>query len=296
VQNQAPTGLSLSDSSVLEYDAIGKEIGTLSASDANNDPITYSLVDNAGGRFAIVGNKLTLAGPGVNFEEAKSHQVKVRVSDDKGGVTDQVFTVNVGDQLTLNKRGTNKNDRINGSTLDDILKGGAATGRDTVKGLAGDDKLYGEGGNDALSGGDGIDSLFGGKGDDTLKGEAGNDVLFGEAGNDKLYGGAGSDAFVFNKKPNKVNSFDRIYDFKSGEGDKLFLDNAVFKKLGAAGTIDAPAKLDATMFRTSNARDKNDYLTYKGGVLYYDADGSGKGAAVEIVKVRGLKVTDIWIV
>jgi Ca2+-binding RTX toxin-like protein len=222
--------------------------------------------------------------------------VKVRVSDNKGGVADQVFTINVGDQLTLNKRGTKKSDKLNGSALDDLLKGGAGTANDTIKGLAGDDKLYGEGGNDSVLGGVGIDSLYGGVGDDVLKGEAGNDVLFGEAGNDKLYGGAGSDAFVFNKKLSKATNFDRIYDFKSGEGDKLFLENAVFKKLGTTGTFDAPAKLDATMFRTNKAKDKNDYLVYKSGVLYYDADGSGKGAAVEIVKVSGLKVTDIWVI
>ncbi|MBA1158666.1 cadherin domain-containing protein [Microvirga mediterraneensis] len=330
--NNAPTGLSLSNASVLEYTLPGAEIGTLSAADANGDVLTYTLLDNAGGRFAISsGNKLVLAGPGVNFEEAASHQIKVRVADGHGGVQDQVFTINVGDQLTLNKRGTKKADKMNGSALDDILKGGTGTAKDIIKGLAGDDQLFGENGDDSLLGGDGIDSLFGGKGNDTLKGEAGKDLLKGEAGNDKmyggigndalfggkgndllkgdadddvlngeeghdkLYGGAGNDTFVFNKKTSKAANFDQIYDFKSGQ-DKLFLDNAVFKKLGTTGTFDVPAKLDVTMFKANKATDKNDYLVYKGGVLYYDADGSGKGAAVEIVKVKGLKVTDIWVI
>jgi Ca2+-binding RTX toxin-like protein len=236
-----------------------------------------------------------LAGQGVNFEEAKSHQLKVQVSDSHGASSEQTFTITVGDQLTLNKRGTSKNDKLNGTNLDDLLKGGSGAGKDTIKGLAGDDKLYGEGGDDKVSGGDGIDSLYGGKGNDTLKGDAGNDVLFGEAGNDKLYGGAGSDAFVFNSKGNKKSNFDRIYDFKSGE-DKVFLENAVFKKLGKLGTFDAPAKLDVSMFRATKAKDKNDYLVYKSGILYYDADGSGKGAAVEIVKLKGLKVSDLFII
>ncbi len=90
---------------------------------------------------------------------------------------------------------------------------------------------------------------------------------------------------------NKKSNFDRIYDFKSGE-DKVFLENAVFKKLGKLGTFDAPAKLDVSMFSATKAKDKNDYLVYKSGILYYDADGSGKGAAVEIVKLKGLKVSD----
>ncbi len=334
VVNKAPTDLKLNGTngvSVQEYTLVGTEIGTLSAIDANGDALTYTLLDNAGGRFAIDGNKLKLAGAGVNFEEAASHQIKVQVSDGKGGVTEQVFTVGVTDQLTLNKRGSKKSDKLNGSTLDDILKGGSGNVKDTIKGLAGDDKLYGEGGNDSILGGDGIDSLYGGAGNDTLKGEAGkdllkgdagndkvygglgddmlyggagndilkgdadNDVLFGEAGNDKLYGGAGNDIFVFNKKASKAANFDRIYDFKSGQ-DKLFLDNAVFKKLGALGTFDVPAKLDATMFATGRAKDRNDHLVYKSGILYYDADGSGKGAAVEIVKLSGLKVTDIFVI
>jgi Ca2+-binding RTX toxin-like protein len=297
-QNQAPKDLALTipNNIVKEYLAIGQEVGTLSAKDDDGDALTYKLLDNAGGRFAIVNNKLMLAGPGVNFEEAKSHQIKVEVSDGKGGRAEQVFTINVGDQLTVNKRGTKKADKLNGSLQDDILKGGTGTVKDTIKGLAGDDQLYGENGNDSVLGGDGIDRLYGGNGDDVLKGEAGNDTLFGEAGNDKLYGGAGSDTFVFNKKAAKTSNFDRIYDFKSVEGDKIFLDNAVFKKLGKLGTFDAPAKLDVSMFKAGKAKDKNDYLVYKSGVLYYDADGSGKGAAVEIVKVGGLKATDIWVI
>jgi Ca2+-binding RTX toxin-like protein len=298
-QNQAPKDLALTVPSniVNEYTAVNLEIGTLSATDGNGDVLTYKLLDNAGGRFAISGNnKLVLAGPGVNFEEAKSHQIKVEVTDGKGGRAEETFIINVRDQLTLNKRGTKKADKLNGTALDDILKGGTGTVKDTIKGLAGDDQLYGENGNDSVLGGDGIDRLSGGNGDDVLKGEAGNDTLFGEAGNDKLYGGAGSDTFVFNKKPAKTSNFDRIYDFKSVQGDKIFLDNAVFKKLGKLGTFDAPAKLDVSMFKAGKAKDKNDYLVYKSGVLYYDADGSGKGAAVEIVKVGGLKATDIWVI
>jgi Ca2+-binding RTX toxin-like protein len=298
-QNQAPKDLALTIPSniVNEYTAVNLEIGTLSATDGNGDVLTYKLLDNAGGRFAISGNnKLVLAGPGVNFAEAKSHQIKVEVTDGKGGRAEQIFIINIGDQLTLNKRGTKKADKLNGTALDDILKGGTGTVKDIIKGLAGDDQLYGENGNDSVLGGDGIDRLYGGNGDDVLKGEAGNDTLFGEAGNDKLYGGAGSDTFVFNKKPAKTSNFDRIYDFKSVQGDKIFLDNAVFKNLGKLGTFDAPAKLDVSMFKAGKAKDKNDYLVYKSGVLYYDADGSGKGAAVEIVKVGGLKATDLFVI
>jgi len=51
----------------------------------------------------------------------------------------------------------------------------------------------------------------------------------------------------------------------------------------------------------SAAKDRDDYLGYnkKTGVLWYDADGSGKGKAVEVAKLsKGLaiKYTDFFIV
>jgi Ca2+-binding RTX toxin-like protein len=331
-QNQAPTGLSLSLNAPLlsEYAVPGKDVvGTLSATDANGDALTYKLLDNAGGRFAIDGNKLVLAGLGVNFEDVPSHQIKVEASDGKA-TTEQVFTIGIKDETTLNIKGTKKNDKLNGGLLDDILKGGSGTGNDTIKGSTGDDKLYGENGNDSLQGGDGIDSLFGGAGNDTLKGEAGrdlvkgdagndkayggsgndklyggkgndllkgdadDDILYGEAGNDQLYGGKGKDVFVFNQKPSKTANLDKIMDFNVAD-DTIWLENKIFTKLGKAGSEALPAALNAASFVTgSKAKDSKDYIIYdkKKGILYYDADGTGKSAAVEIATIKkGLKLT-----
>jgi Ca2+-binding RTX toxin-like protein len=331
-RNQAPTGLSLSLNAPLlsEYAVPGKDVvGTLSATDADGDVLTYKLLDNAGGRFAIDGNKLVLAGLGVNFEDVPSHQIKVEASDGKA-TTEQVFTIGIKDETTLNIKGTKKNDKLNGGLLDDILKGGSGTGNDTIKGSTGDDKLYGENGNDSLQGGDGIDSLFGGAGNDTLKGEAGrdlvkgdagndkayggsgndklyggkgndllkgdadDDILYGEAGNDQLYGGKGKDVFVFNQKPSKTANLDKIMDFNVAD-DTIWLENKIFTKLGKAGSEALPAALNAVSFVTgSKAKDSKDYIIYdkKKGILYYDADGTGKSAAVEIATIKkGLKLT-----
>jgi hypothetical protein len=48
----------------------------------------------------------------------------------------------------------------------------------------------------------------------------------------------------------------------------------------------------------SKAKDKNDYLVQdKGGVLYYDADASGRGAKVAIADFdRKISYTDILII
>ena len=142
---------------------------------------------------------------------------------------------------------------------------------------------------------DAADIFTGTKTKDKIIGTLGNDTIYGKLGNDLLTGQSGQDIFVFDTKPNKKTNYDTVRDFNVRD-DSVYLDNAIFKKLGTPGTFDAPAKLDVTMFRTNKAKDKNDYLVYKGGVLYYDANGSAKGGEGEIVKVKGLKVTDIWVI
>ncbi len=135
-------------------------------------------------------------------------------------------------------------------------------------------------------------TLHGTKGKDKLVGGAGNDKFYGGYGNDTLTGLEGADVFVFNAKlgssktDRKVN-FDTITDFKPGE-DKIWLDNAILKKLGKAGSEAAPDALNKKFFKVgTKAGDKNDYLVYnkKTGILSYDADGSGAKEAIEIAKL-----------
>ncbi len=172
-------------------------------------------------------------------------------------------------------------------------------GNDTVYGMDGDDRIYTSDGNDRIYGGTGYDWLYGENGKDTIYGDAGNDRLFGGAGNDILRGGSGYDTFVFNTKlgtsktDRKVN-FDKIVDFNV-KYDSLWLDNAIFKKLGKKGSEDHPAKLSKGFFNFGDhPQDSNDYLLYnkKTGILSYDADGSGSKAAVEFAQLsKHLKLT-----
>jgi len=133
-----------------------------------------------------------------------------------------------------------------------------------------------------------------------LSGLAGNDTLWGGLGNDVLYGGSGRDVFVFNTRPNKSTNRDMIKDF-SVVDDTIWLDNAVFAKIGA-GSLSSPRKLASKYFTVgSKATDPYDRIIYdkKTGYLSYDADGSGKGAAVIFAKVAaGLKMTsaDFYVV
>ena len=99
--NDAPTDLSLSANTVAENAANGTVVGTLTATDPDSgDTKTYSLTDNAGGRFAINSSTgvLTVAnGSLLNYETATSHTITVRVTDRSGLTYDETFTINLTD-------------------------------------------------------------------------------------------------------------------------------------------------------------------------------------------------------
>jgi Ca2+-binding RTX toxin-like protein len=169
---------------------------------------------------------------------------------------------------------------------------------DVAYGYAGNDVMYGNDGNDYLDGGSDNDALMGGTGNDTLSGGSGNDRLFGGLGNDRLTGGTGSDLFVFNTAPNATSNRDTITDFNVRD-DTIQLENSVFTALGSrTGT------LNATMFKTgtnNNAGDASDRIIYNqsSGALFYDADGTGITAAVQIALIgnkASLTVADFVVI
>ncbi len=216
-----------------------------------------------------------------------------------GTGNDKIYGDNGDDRVN----GASANDRVDGGSGNDWVNGGS--GNDKVYGSTGDDRVYGGSGSDIVDGGSGNDWVYGDSGNDRVYGRAGDDVVNGGTGNDRLYGGSGSDSFVFNSRlgtastDRKVN-FDTVVDFKVSD-DSFLLDNAVFRKLGS-GTLSSPTQLDAEFFVTgTKARERDDYLIYnkKTGVLSYDADGSGRGQAVEFAQLsKNLALTykDFFIV
>ncbi|MDQ8700874.1 S8 family serine peptidase, partial [Hyphomicrobium sp. LHD-15] len=98
-ENEAPTDILPDTASVAENSANGAEVATLAAVDPNaGDTFTFELVDNAGGRFEIVGNKLVVKdSTGLDYEAATSHTVVVKVTDAGGLSVEQEITVNVTD-------------------------------------------------------------------------------------------------------------------------------------------------------------------------------------------------------
>nr|WP_246735728.1 calcium-binding protein [Agrobacterium sp. a22-2] len=154
-------------------------------------------------------------------------------------------------------------------------------GSDTFHGNSGANHFYGFRGNDLL---------IGRAGNDLLSGQAGDDRLFGGLGNDRMVGGAGTDKFVFNTALNGSTNVDTIDDF-SVVSDFAMLDNAIFSRIGAPGTLSSAA------FRknaTGLAGDSSDRIIYETdtGNLFYDSNGTGSGGRVRIAHLdSGLSLT-----
>jgi serralysin len=165
-----------------------------------------------------------------------------------------------------------------GNTASLIENAFGGSGHDVIRGNTVDNLLNGNGGDDRLTGDRGNDRLLGSVGSDTLSGGLGSDMLMGDRGRD---------IFVFDTGPNKTN-VDRIRDFRTKD-DTIWLDNAVFKKLGK-GDVLKPGKLKKAYFTIGEkAKDSNDYLIYdKKGVLSYDVDGSGGKKAVSFATIANV--------
>ena len=97
--NEAPTSETLSNNAVAENSANGTVVGTIHTTDPDAGTVlTYTLLDDAGGRFAIDANTgvITVAdGTLLDFETASSHSISVRVTDQGGLSLDKNFTIQV---------------------------------------------------------------------------------------------------------------------------------------------------------------------------------------------------------
>ena len=98
--NDMPTAISLSSTNVLEAKPVGTIIGRLSSVDVDlpGDSFTYTITADPDSKFAIVGDDLVL-NDNVDYEVQTSHSVTIRTDDGNGGTFDQIFTINVLDNV-----------------------------------------------------------------------------------------------------------------------------------------------------------------------------------------------------
>jgi Ca2+-binding RTX toxin-like protein len=190
---------------------------------------------------------------------------------------------------------TGRADTINGTTGNDTIRSGAGAdlvyggvGSDTIGGGVGKDSLYGGSGDDSINGGAGNDLIFGGSGNDTINGGAGIDTITGGYGNDYLTGGGNNDTFRF---LSIYDETDTITDFGTSgrDNDVIVFDTTGFAS-GTGGQF-AFSNLGSVALGTTNYTGAiaGGYLTYSGGVLSYDHDGSTGTAwsAIAVVTLTG---------
>jgi Ca2+-binding RTX toxin-like protein len=117
--------------------------------------------------------------------------------------------------------------------------------------------------------------ITGNAGANHLSGGGGDDRLDGKDGADHLDGGPGDDVFIFSSALGAGN-VDIIDDLQPH--DRIELDNAVFAGL-SEGTLSASAFKD--LGHHGATADASDRILYNSdtGDLFFDADGSGNGAA-----------------
>jgi len=138
-----------------------------------------------------------------------------------------------------------------------------------------DNLIYGNGNANTLSGM---------AGNDKLSGNAENDTLNGGLGKDTLSGGAGADFFDFTTALNDLTNRDIMTDF-SVVDDTIRLENSIMTGLGTVtGVLAVGAFHSGTVNIVTEADDRIIYNTST-GALFYDADGTGTTAAVQIAVI-----------
>ena len=182
--NEAPNNIVFSALSVEENVANGFEVGTAFGQDADSESVSYRLINNAGGRFAInqqTGVVTVANSNALDFETSTAHNITIQVTDSEGYSYEEDFEVSIVDAI----------ETISGTSARETLSGGA--GDDSIVGNGGGDRILGREGNDTINGGTGRDTITGETGQDVIYGHEDRDYLYGREGNDRLFGGVDND-------------------------------------------------------------------------------------------------------
>jgi Ca2+-binding RTX toxin-like protein len=199
-----PPFVYLTKSAVLENSPQGQVVGTFKVIEG---PYTLTLLDDAGGRFALDAQNHLIVTGALDFEEAAFHLIELRVSSPDEIIFEDVFRIKVQDvegvSIKLNPYDF-RHGALRGSSEDDEIAGCRLA-----------DRIAGRGGDDALHG------------------RNGDDVLIGGHGQDRLFGNGGADRFIFRSAAeSSVDAPDIIRGFRHSEGDKIDLRGIEARSLG----------------------------------------------------------------
>ena len=205
-----------------------------------------------------------------------------------GGVGDDTITVDAS--ALTNATAINGGAGTNGLTLNTYVGGTFSFSNDVVINFS--TVLF-----DASSAGSGVTVTDTAVGNVTFVGSSSVDIITGGSGRDTITGGSGADIFKYIATTDGGGLGDLIQDFTISEGDKFnFLDTA-FNGANVSGVLDANNFISGA--GTTAASTATQYFIYNStdSVLYYDADGSGPGAAVTIADmVDGTSFSNAGIV
>lgn len=216
--------------------------------------------------------------------------------DNRGGVIDGIIYGDAGaDRFLL--------DALLGETVDggadldllDFLSGPAVTlsldGTFENAGAAvGDsyemiDRVFGSRfGNDVVRGDGQVNQLYGFGGNDSLDGAGGIDTLQGGTGTDTLTGGLGNDSFRFYAL-NECGDFITDFSNSGSNDDRIQVLASAFGGGLVAGTL---AAADFQSRADNVAQDGTDRFIFRttDRTLWFDADGSGAGAALLVADLQ----------
>ena len=220
---------------------------------------------------------------------------------DKGWLENVVFTGTVGVHIT----GNELSNRLTGAGGADTIDGGL--GNDVMIGAGGNDTYVVDSGGDSITDSAGIDTVLAGvsftltaglenltlTGTDSIDGTGnalankliGNDVdnfLFGGGGLDSMTGGLGNDTFVIDHAV--AGNVISIQDFVDGQ-DHIALDANGVAGFAAMFSGEALAPAQFVVGTAATAVTAQLIYTESTGALYYDADGTGTMAKVQIAMV-----------
>ncbi|MEO1503792.1 MAG: hypothetical protein AAFU68_06130, partial [Pseudomonadota bacterium] len=149
VSTAALTSVSLTGGSVVENAGEGVVVADLSTDlpDDSGRTVTYELITNPGGRFAIQGSQLVVAaGASLDFETSTTQTVSVRATDSWGHTAELDVTITVTDAAEAIQLGDGGVTFVDTDVSELSITGGS--GADTITGGSGDDVVDGGAGVD----------------------------------------------------------------------------------------------------------------------------------------------------
>ncbi len=268
----APVLVNLTNQALNAFAAAGDTVSNFEAYYLTNSADSFTNAGAGGYIYGFGGGDIIIGGAGSEFIEGGlgSDQINGAGGFDYASYANAAAGVRV--------------DFTNATTNTGEAEGDVISNVEAFYLSAHGDIFIGQTGQNIVFAGNGGDALFGGvNANDWLFGEGGADFLSGGNFDDLLSGGAGADTYAFASWVG--NGFDSILDFSSGQ-DRFQLTGSGFGLLAGTAIVNGVNFIAAASPFATSAQGTLLYATGF-GILYFDPDGSGAGAAIALAQITG---------